>query len=122
MNKHNKSSQENSEYVEYFKEHAEYATEYTKSLISTIQSSSSEIAKKTTDICATNLALAKNFLNCSNFEEVVHWGENFIKTNVDNCINTAGSLYSKICNEVVEANGHIAKKLSKNINNLKNKF
>ncbi len=113
---------DNNQYIEYVKEHAEHAAEYTKNLISTAQSCSSEMVKKATDICAHNMALGKNFLNCSNFEDLVHWGEKFAKTNIEKSVEIAGSVFSKVCNDITEANGHVAKKISKNISNLKNKF
>ena len=104
------------------KEHAQHAAEYTKNLMSTAHGSGSEITKKVTDACATNLALCKSFLNCTSFDDIVHWWEKFVKTNVDHCSETLSSIYSKACHEVTEANSDIAKKVSKNITNLKNKF
>ncbi len=117
-----KNNESDNHYVDYLKEHAEHAAEYTKNIASSLQSSSSEMTKKVADIYATNLALAKNFLNCSNFDEIVHWGENFVKTNVNHCVDSVGSMYNKVCSEITEANGDIAKKVGKNFNKLKNKF
>lgn len=120
MNKKNNESE--TQYMDYFKEHAAHAAEYAKNIASTIQSNSGEMTRKVADIYATNLALAKKFLNCSNFEEIVHWGENIVKTNVNHCVDSVGSMYNKVCSEITEANGDIAKKVGKNFNNLKNKF
>lgn len=116
------NDQVHNEYTECMKNHAQHAVEYGKNLLSSVHNNSNEITKKVTDICATNLAFCKSFLSCTSFEDMVHWGEKFVKTNVDNCVETMGSVYTKVCNEVTEANSDIAKKISKNITNLKNKF
>ncbi len=121
-NNNNSENQENNHYVEYVKEHAQHAAEYGKNLMSTAHKTGNEVTKKVTDICANNLALCKSFLGCTSFDDMVHWGEKFVKTNVDNCIEAASSVYSKVCKEVTEANSDVAKKVVKNITNIKNKL
>ncbi len=116
------NNQEDNHYVEAVKEHAQHAVEYSKNLMATAHTTGNEITKKVTDICATNLALCKSFLGCASFDDIVHWGEKFVKTNVDNCVETISTVYGKVCNEVTEANSDIAKKVVKNVTKLKNKF
>ena len=121
MNKKSETP-ENNPYIDCVKGHFNHAVDYGKNLLSTAHTSHSEVTKKVTDICATNLALCKSFLSCTSFEDMVQWGEKFVKTNVDNCVETASSILSKSCSEITEANGDIAKKITKNITNLRNKF
>ncbi len=126
MTKENKDSSKEQEskahhYAEYVKEHAQHAAEYTKDLMSSAHTTHADLTKKVTDICATNLALGKSFLNCTHFDDIVGWGEKFVKTNLDHCVESASSIYSKACSEVTKANGEIAKKVSKNFVKMKNK-
>ncbi|MGB4191313.1 MAG: hypothetical protein WBJ81_02035 [Rickettsiales bacterium] len=116
------NNNDHNHYVDYVKDHVNHAMEYGKNIVSTAHSANSELIKKVTDICAHNLSLGKSFLSCTNFDEIINWGEKFVKSNVDHLVESSSSIASKACSEITKANSEIAKKASKNFAEIKDKM
>ncbi len=109
-------------YKEYVKEHFQTGVEYGQNLFSTTHAAGNEMAQKVTDMMASNLELGKSFLNCKSFEDMVNWGESLVQSNLDHCVKTGSSVYSKACSEVNKANSAVAKKVGECVSKMKHKF
>lgn len=118
----NDNNSSSNHYVDVVKEHFKHSVEYGKDLMSTFHEVNTDITKKVTDACATNLSLGKSFLECKGVHDVVDWCHSFVNTNVNHAISGASHVFSKTCDKVSKANGDIAKKVSQNIANAKDKF
>jgi len=109
-------------YTKHVQEHLQHTMEYSKELMSSAHNIHTDLTKKFTDVCAHNLSLGKSFLDCKGVDHMVDWCHNFVNTNVNHAIETAGDVISKTCHHVTKANGEIAKKVSENFSNIKDKF